>query len=203
MPLVNGLEMVPDSSVLCIEEHSGNIKSIYGIYVASEKARSGLRVNYLTLQSRDDVLKKMTQLRVAHSDNLNIIEIPPGTAKNDVLAIISKHDAPMIIIDPFSVFFAEDSFSDLSSLLFSLISTSRKGTTFLLLVDCGVLPVRQENLVRAMCDGIIQFMIVPEGDKLKHYINIPKMRGTFPQEKMLPFTVSNEGLLIDTRERHG
>jgi len=203
MPLVNGLEMVPDNSVLCIEEQSGNIKSIYGIYVASEKARSGTVVNYLTLQTRDDVLRKMASLRVPGSDNLNIVEILPGSAKHDVLALIGRPTAPLIVIDPFSVFFGEDSFSDLSSLLFSLISASRKGTTFLLLVDTGVLPERQENLVRAMSDGIIQFVIVPEGDKLKHYINIPKMRGAFPSDKMLPFTVNAEGLLIDTRERHG
>jgi len=203
MPLVNGLEMVPDNSVLCVEEQSGNIKSIYGIYVASEKARSGIPVSYLTLQTRDDVLKKMTSLRVPHSDNLNIVEIQPGTAKHDVLAVISSPPAPLIVIDPFSVFFAEDSFSDLSSLLFGMILTSRKGTTFLILVDRGVLPERQENLVRAMSDGIIQFVVVPEGDKLKHYINIPKMRGAVPSDKMLPFTVNAEGLLIDTRERHG
>ena len=203
MPLVNGLEIVPESSVLCVEEHSGNIKSIYGIYVASEKARSGTPVSYLTLQTRDDVLRRMTSLRVPHSDNLTIVEIQPGSAKDDVLAVISNPPAPLIVIDPFSIFFAEDSFSDLSLLLFGMISTSRKGTTFLLLVDIGVLPERQENLVRAMSDGIIQFVIVPEGDKLKHYINIPKMRGAFPADKMLPFTVNAEGLLIDTRERHG
>ena len=56
------------------------------------------------------------------------------------------------------------------------------------MVDCGVLPERQENLVRAMADGIIQFVVVPEGDKLRHYINIPKMRGAFPRNKMLSFT---------------
>ena len=56
---------------------------------------------------------------------------------------------------------------------------------------------------RAMADGIIQFVVVPEGDKLRHYINIPKMRGAFPRNKMLSFTLNEEGLLIDTRERHG
>ena len=203
MAFVNGLEMVPDSSVLCIEENAGNVKSIYAIYVASEWARSGTPVNYLTLQTREDVLKKMTQLKVQHSDLLSIIEIQPANAKEEVLLQISDPKAPLIIIDPFAVFFAEETFTDLNHLLYRLISTSRKGTTFLLLIDLGVLPSRQEHLVEAMSDGIIQFVIVPEGDKLKNYINIPKMRGTFPSDKMLPFTVSGEGLLIDTRERHG
>jgi len=203
MALVNGLEIIPDRSVLCIEEHSGNIKSIYAIYVATEWAKNGSRVNYLTLQTREDVMKKMALLRIPESNNLTIVEITPAHAKQEVLTQISNPGAPLIVIDPFSVFFAEDSFAELNTLLFGLISASRKGTTFLLMIDCGVLPDRQENLVRAMADGIIQFVVVPEGDKLKHYINIPKMRGEFPRNKMLSFTLNEEGLLIDTRERHG
>lgn len=203
MAFVDGLDMVPENSVLCVEEMSGNIKSIYAVYVASERARTGTHVKYLTLQTREDVHHKMTQLRIPSSDLLEIVEIQPAFAKQEVLTFINEPNAPLIVIDPFSVFFAEDSFADLSTLLFSIITTSRKGTTYLLLVDTGVLPERQENLVRAMADGIIEFTIIQEGDKLKHYINIPKMRGAFPRDKMLPFTVNAEGLLIDTRERHG
>lgn len=203
MAFVHGLEMVPDNSVLSLEEQSGNIKSIYALYVASERALQGMPSTYLTLQSREDILKTMTQLRIPASDLIRIIELPPDRARLDVIATIQGPETPLIIIDPFAVFFAEDCFSDLNNLLFSLMTASRKGTTFLLLVDTGVLPERQENLVRAMTDGVIQFVIVPEGDKLKNYINIPKMRGAFPRDKMLPFTVSAEGLMIDTRERHG
>jgi len=201
--LVNGLEILPANSVLSIEERNGNIKSIYAIYVASERARAGTPVTYITLQTKEDVLKKMDQLRIPRSDLISLVEIQPAQAKREVLNYINEPKTPLIVIDPFSVFFAEESFSDISALLFNLISTSRKGTTFLLLVDTGVLPERQENLVRAMTDGIIEFTVIQEGDKLKHYINIPKMRGEYPRDKMLPFTVNEEGLLIDTRERHG
>jgi len=203
MAFENGLEMVPDNSVLCIEEKAGNIKTIYALYIAAERAREGVPITYLTLQSREDILRTMTQLRIPCSDLIRIIELPPDQARHDILTHIQEPDCPLIIIDPFSVFFAEDSFSELRNMLFSLVTASRKGMTFLLLVDIGILPERQENLVRAMADGVIQFMIIPEGDKLKNYINIPKMRWAFPREKMLPFTVNEEGLLIDTRERHG
>lgn len=203
MAFVNGLEMVPDNSVLVMEEKNGNIKSIYALYVASERAREGLPVKYLTLRSREDILEIMAHLNIPSSDLIQVIELPPGDSRNAVLNLIRDPDARLVIIDPFSVFFAEDSFSEVNSLLFTLMTMSRKGTTFLLLMDDGVLAEREEHLVRAMTDGVIQFVIVPEGDKLRNYISIPKMRGAFPQEKMLPFTISSEGLLIDTRERHG
>ena len=203
MTLVNGIEMVPEKSVLCIEERNGNIKSIYAAYVSSEKAREGMPVTYLTLQTEEDVRRRMASLNIPDSELLTIIEILPAQAKREVLVHIREPKTPLVVIDAFSIFFAEDSLSGLNDLLIDLISASRKGTTFLLLIDTGVLPGREENLVRAMADGIIEFTILHEGDKLKHYINIPKMRGAFPRDKMLPFTVSEEGLLIDTRERHG
>jgi KaiC/GvpD/RAD55 family RecA-like ATPase len=203
MAFENGLEIVPDKSVLCIEEKTGNIKTIYALYVAAERAKEGVPVTYLTLQSREDIIRTMTQLRISCSDLIRIIELMPDQARQEILARVQQPDTPLIIIDPFAVFFAEESFSELNSILFSLMTVSRKGTTFLLLVDKGVLPERQENLVRTISDGVIQFVIVPEGDKLKNYINIPKMRWAFPRDKMLPFTVNEEGLLIDTRERHG
>jgi KaiC/GvpD/RAD55 family RecA-like ATPase len=203
MAFENGLEIVPDNSVLCIEEMVGNIKTIYALYVAAERAKGGVPVTYLTLQSREDIIRTMTQLRIPRSDLIRIIELLPDQARQEILARVRQPDTPLIIIDPFAVFFAEESFSELNSILFDLAAASRKGTTFLLLVDMGVLPERQENLVRVMADGVIRFVIVPEGDKLKNYINIPKMRWAFPRDKMLPFTVNEEGLLIDTRERHG
>ncbi len=54
-----------------------------------------------------------------------------------------------------------------------------------------------------MADGVIQITTVTEGDKVKRYLNIPKMQGAQLLEKMLPFTITDEGFLIDTRERHG
>jgi hypothetical protein len=34
-------------------------------------------------------------------------------------------------------------------------------------------------------------------------MNVLKMKGEIPMDKLIPFTVTEEGLLIDTRERLG
>jgi KaiC/GvpD/RAD55 family RecA-like ATPase len=203
MDFVSGLELVPEKSVLCIEEITGNTKSLFASLVASEQGTKGIAVNYLTLRNREEVHKQIEQLRMKVPDKLHVITLSPQNSAQDVISLIYEPEIPLIIIEAFSVFFSEYSLSDLYTLMFRMISASQNGTTFLLLVDKGVLPERHENLVRAMADGVIEFTIIPEGDKLKHYIHIPKMRGMFPLDKMLPFTVNEEGLLIDTRERHG
>ena len=203
MDFASGLEIVPEKSVICIEETSGNIKSLFASLIASEWGGKGVAVNYLTLRNPDEIQRQIEQLRLEVPEKLRVITVSPQNSSPDIISLICEPDIPLIVIDGFSVFFSEYSFSDLNALMFRMISASHNGTTFLLLIDRGVLPERHENLVRAMADGIIEFTIVPEGDKLKHYINISKMRGAFPRDKMLPFTVNEEGLLIDTRERHG
>jgi KaiC/GvpD/RAD55 family RecA-like ATPase len=203
MDFVSGMEIIPERSVICIEEDAGITKSLFASLVAAERGKRGVAVNFLTLRTREEVQKQIEQLRLKVPEKLRVITVSPQNSAQDVISLIYEPDIPLIIIDAFSVFFSEYSFSDLYTIMFRMISASQNGTTFLLLVDKGVLPERNENLVRAMADGVIDFVIVPEGDKLKHYINIPKMRGAFPIDKMLPYTVNAEGLLIDTRERHG
>jgi len=203
MDFENGLDIIPDKSVICIAENTGNIKSLFASMVSSEKAKRGIAVNYLTLRNRDEIYRQIEQLRLKAPEKLHVITLSPENSAQDIISHIYEPNIPLIIIEAFSVFFAEYSFTDLYTLMFRMILASHNGTTFLLLVDRGILPERHENLVRAMADGVIEFTIVPEGDKLKHYINISKMRGGFPWDKMLPFTVNEEGLLIDTRERHG
>ena len=203
MEFVSGIDIVPEKSVLCIKEDTGNTKSLFASLISAEQGKEGIAVNYLTLRSRDEVHQQIIHLRMKIPENLRVITLSPANSAQDVISLIYEPDIPLIIIDGFSVFFSEYSFTDLYTLMFRMISASQNGTTFILLIDRGVLPERNENLVLAMADGVIEFTIVPEGDKLKHYINIPKLRGMFPLEKMLPFTVNEEGLLIDTRERHG
>ena len=203
MDFIDGLEIVPEKCVICIEEDAGNTKSLFASLVSSERGKKGIAVNYLTLRNREEIHRQIEQLHLKVPEKLRVITISPQNSAQDVISLIYEPDIPLIVIDAFSVFFSEYSFTDLYTLMFRMISASHNGTTFLLLIDRGVLPERHENLVRAMADGVIEFTIVPEGDKLRHYINIPKMRGEFPRDKMLPFTVNEEGLLIDTRERHG
>jgi len=203
MDFVDGLEIVPEKCVLCIEEDSGNTKSLFAALVSSERGKKGIAVNYLTLRNREEIHRQIEQLNLKVPEKLRVITISPQNSAQDIITLIYEPDIPLIIIDAFSVIFSEYTFNDLYTLMFRMTLASHNGTTFLLLIDQGVLPERHENLVRAMADGIIEFTIVPEGDKLKHYINIRKMRGEFPRDKMLPFTVNEEGLLIDTRERHG
>jgi KaiC/GvpD/RAD55 family RecA-like ATPase len=203
MASVHGLDNFPEKSVILIEEDTGLAKAVYAQYIAAEAAAEGKDVCYVTARASDDIRSEMKRLRILPVKGFHIEEMhvtAPG-ALLDLLTLQGNGD--LVIVDQFSLYFLDTQLSELREGILRLITAAKTGRVFLLLMDHGVLSERHEALLRAMADGVIQITTVAEGDKLKRFLNIPKMQGAKLSEKMLPFTVSEEGFLIDTRERHG
>jgi|SRR5208283_564845 len=203
MAPVHGMDNFPEKSVILIEEDTGLVKSVYAQYIAAETAADGKKVYYITTRAAEDIYSDMKLLRILPDKGFHIEEIR-GTTPGALLDLLTLHgNGDLVIVDQFSLYFIDTSLSDFREGISRIITAAKTGRVFLLLVDRGVLPERHEALLRAMADGVIQVTTVPEGDKLKRYLNIPKMQGAQLSEKMMPFTIGDEGFLIDTRERHG
>jgi KaiC/GvpD/RAD55 family RecA-like ATPase len=54
-----------------------------------------------------------------------------------------------------------------------------------------------------MVDGVIQFRTEYIAGKINRYINIPKMKGSIPLNKMIAYNVTSQGITMDMRERVG
>jgi KaiC/GvpD/RAD55 family RecA-like ATPase len=192
------IERIPDRSIVLIEEESGVMKDFFAHKVAITSAGEGKRVMYLTSHFADDIRRDIRHYSFAIPETFQIIDgIRPGDN------VLGKCTGDLCVVDPFSSLFIDRSSADLLHLFSSMREHSRKGSSFLLVSDMGVLPPPQEQLIRALADGVIRFVSVVEGDKIKRYMRVLKMRGTIPIDKMILFTVTDEGLQIDTRERLG
>ena len=197
------MEDFPEKSVILVEEDTGLAKSIYAQYIAAEMASAGKDVCYVTDRDADgdpqpdEPAGDFTGNGFSHRRDARD---GPGRASRSAYPH-SKGD--LVIVDQFSLYFLDTSLAGFREAISRIIAAAKTGRIFLLLIDREILPERHEALLRAMADGVIQITTVAEGDKLKRYLNIPKMQGARLLEKMLPFTVTDEGFLIDTRERHG
>jgi len=197
------MDNFPEKSVILIEEDTGLAKSVYAQYISAEAAADGKDVCYITTRASEDIRSEMKRLRILPAKGFHVEEMH-GIAPGALLDHLTLHgNGDLIIVDQFSLYFLDTPVTELREGISRLITAAKTGRVFLLLLDRGVLSERHEALLRAMADGVIQVTTVSEGDKLKRYLNIPKMQGARLSEKMLPFTVSEEGFLIDTRERHG
>lgn len=205
MAAVHGMGDLPAKSVILIEEETGAVKSMYALFLASESAAEGLKVRYITSRPPEEVNREMEYLHLPKKaiESVTIEEVPQTTLKETLASVTSRSGFSLVIVDQFSLSFLAASPDEVREAMSCLSKAAQSGVIFLLLIDRGLLTGRHERLMEAMADGVIQITTVPEGDKLKRFLNIPKLKGMGLLDKMLPFTVTDEGFLIDTRERHG
>lgn len=198
MAFESGITELPENSVIMIEEDPGVVKETFILRIAVDTLTGGKKVVYLTSRLRNDILVHSKTYHIPVPENFCIID-----SFRNPKDLMQVDHGDFCVIDSFSTIFSQNDLTEMELVIQWLINESRKGTTFVLLLDTGVLPGREEQLLRAMCDGVIRFISTAEADRLRRYINIPKMRGIIPPDRMLPITISDEGILIDTRERHG
>jgi len=192
-----GLKELPEKSVLLIEEDLGCIKHIFVQKIGFEAVKTGKRVVYITPKLKEDVNRQMSMYGLKQLENFEIIE-----NFRDRGSLLDVCSGDVCIIDPFTSLFIDSDIDELINTLNSFMASSRKDNRiFLLTSDMGVIPGRAERIMRSLVDGVIQLLVAYSGDRINRFINIPKLNGTQPLDRMIPFTVGEEGIAIDTRER--
>jgi len=193
-----GVTTLPENAVIVLEEALGCTNTTYALHLAAGAAEQGKRVTYITPKYRDDVRIQMDLYRIRQFDRFAITE-----CARDADAITASCTGDFCVIDQFASFFPDADLAGLKATLSALLDLSRKKKTIILTLTTGILSDRHEQLIRSLADGVVQFLDLSEGGRIKRYINVPKMKGEIPPERMVPFSITEEGILIDTRERHG
>ncbi|WP_406657565.1 ATPase domain-containing protein [Methanolobus sp. ZRKC2] len=218
-----GLKNVPSNVVLLIEEDIGDVKSVFFHKISSDALAIGKKVYYISTRSSEKMIsEELKNIGIGNSEkNLTIIgNFSEPVALFDMCYKRHKlcnrlygdnagplhniNETDVCIIDMFSSLFIHEEVEVISEAIESLIGISRDSNiTFLLSADMGILPERAEKIIRSMVDGVIQFRTEYVGGKINRYINIPKMKGSLPLNKMIAYNVTNQGITMDTRERVG
>ncbi|SFM25581.1 RAD55 family ATPase [Methanolobus profundi] len=218
-----GLKNVPSNVVLLIEEDIGDVKSVFFRKISSDALKLGKKVHYISTRSSEkDIIEELNiPATQDHKERLTVI----GNFSDPISLLdmcYRRHklcirlygegagplhniaDADVCVIDMFSSLFIHEDVEVISETIEALIRISREANiTFLLSADIGILPERAEKILRSMVDGVIQFRTEYAGGKINRYINIPKMKGSIPLNKMIAYNVTSQGITMDNRERVG
>lgn len=197
MALVSlGFDGLPRDCLILVEEEVGDVKRVFIQMIGAEAIRQGKKVVYVTFLSREDVLKQSLAFGLKEAEQFDIVEkFGDGSRLHEFCA------GDVCIVDGYPLMNMDADGVHIINRLRSLLNLCKDGRIIMLASDKGVLPVREENAVRAMADGIIQFSVESGEDHISHFINVPKMRGQPPADKLIPFTVEETGISVDTRER--
>lgn len=199
MALEIGYKSLPKGSLIVLEEEEGDNKRIFALMLGAEAIKAGKEVVYVTTKSREDVVRRLSALGVEDAAGFKVIDKFRDRSK-----LQGSFGGDLYIVDGFSLLFSEACLHEVYSILNDLSDLSRAWERIsILTLDSGVLPEKAERMTRAMADGVIQFKAVYQEDRIKWYINIPKLIGLTPPDRMIPFGVDGGRIYIDTRERFG
>jgi len=194
-----GYNSLPKNSLLVLEEELGDNKRIFAQMLGAEAVKSGKELVYVSLMAKEDILRQLSILGVDSNAGINIRD-----KFRDRFRVTELCGGDLFIVDGFSLLFSEAHPAEVYNVLNQLADLSRVGERIIILTsDCGLLPQKSEKMLHAMADGVVQFNVVYEEDRISRYIKIPKMAGMVPQSKMLSFAVDEGRIYIDTRERFG
>ncbi|HUK38838.1 MAG TPA: RAD55 family ATPase [Methanomicrobiales archaeon] len=183
--------------LVLVEGETGSAQTIYALSVAADALAGGRKVVFITHGLREDVVRILEGFGIRGTERMEIFgEVADWRG-------VAVPDGGLAVLDSLPFFTGGETSGGMRNTLSEMIRASRPGKTILLLSEMGILPRAQEQLARAMADGVIQFLAEREGEKIRRYIHVLKMRGSLPIDRLIPFTLAHEGIKIDPRERYG
>ncbi|MBN2251315.1 MAG: hypothetical protein JW724_04505 [Candidatus Altiarchaeota archaeon] len=197
------LDRMPEKSIILIEEKIGSVEKMFLHRITFDALSAGKKVLYLAVHnSREDVLAEMSKYsfydnKVPEKEGLRIEGY--YSSLPDIAEMASGYDVCIIDPFPFLVMHKEDGY--VLDLLTQLKKLSRReDIRFFLSMDHGVSKESTENMARAMADGIIEFTEETVGRRIERFVRIPKMKGSIPSAEMLPIMLTEDGIMMDTRQ---
>ncbi|HTY52833.1 MAG TPA: ATPase domain-containing protein [Methanomicrobiales archaeon] len=196
MATILGFDFLADQRLVLVEGETGGVQAVYALSIARDALKKGRKVTYITHHDREDVLKVMD----GYALEANGMEIADNVSEWRTVPI---PEGALVVLDSLPFFSAEDTREGMRRLVSDMARAARPGRTILLLSETGILHPSHELLASALADGVVRFVAEREGEKIRRFIHVPKMRGYLPIDRMIPFTLTEQGILIDPRERYG
>jgi KaiC/GvpD/RAD55 family RecA-like ATPase len=117
---------------------------------------------------------------------------------------LSKHGVKHFrcVIDSLSSLFRTENPEDVID-LFEIIQIAARnyGGIYFFILDKGVHEERQVNTLLYLADGIFDFSTRERGSELEHVMRIQKLKNMIFSTKLIPYIISEEGLVVETTER--
>lgn len=117
---------------------------------------------------------------------------------------LSKEKVTQIrcVVDSLSSLFRTEDPEDVIDLFEIIQMAARKyGGIYFFILDRGVHEERLVNTLLYLADGIFDFSTRERGSELEHTMRIQKLRNMIFSTKLIPYSISEEGLVVETTER--
>ena len=197
MANILGFEFLAGQGLVLVEGETAGSHVVYALSIASDALKKGKQVTWVTYGRRGDILKMVEGFGMNGMEAMTIAEEVSDWKR------VALPEGGLVVLDSLPFLYGEESLNGMKKTISEMARSARPGRTILLISETGILHPAHERLARAMADGVIQLLAEREGEKIRRFIHVLKMRGSQPIDRVIPFTLSAQGILIDPRERYG
>ena len=205
-PLIEGGFPIP--SIILVSGSAGSGKTTFGFQFLMEGAKMGERGIYISTlsESWDWALRFMSTFRFfapSFVENGSIIYVDLGKELEEmnelkilqkIRVLVASHTPQRIVIDPINV--VNHYVKNYRQFLFELVTMLKEWNTVTLITGEVKEGEKYPADVGYTADGIITLIMKVEGDIIKRYVQILKMRGTSHSLSNHPLEITEEGIEV-------
>jgi len=109
-------------------------------------------------------------------------------------------DANLIIIDGLSAYLYDKTVREVIDVVKLIMTQVRQGKSFIVPLQRTILGERTSSYLNAQADSVIIVRTEITADRVLRSLQLQKMRNSYPTDKLVKFTLDENGIQVDTRE---
>ncbi len=192
--------------ITLIEEEIGAVSPILARQIATYGNAKGKRVCILDITDQKQEIQQRGVMGIRVGLARDEIESLPEGISSIPLKLVRgtlnleelKYD--LIVAESFSSYLFDKTEVEIVELLKEMRRLATQGRSFVLTSETEMLSSRVNAYIRGMSDNVVILKTEVTRDRIYRLLYIPKMKGIEPMDSPLKFTISKNGLRIDTRE---
>jgi hypothetical protein len=190
-----------------IEDETGAVGQILADQMGTYAEAGGKRVGHFSIE--EGGLAGLAD-EAAHSRPPSQSgDLPAGRAGRSTQQLLGleqryvvrgNEDLDLIIVDGLSVYLYDKTVREVIDVVKLITTHVRQGRSFIVPMQRTVLGERTSSYLKANADTVIIVRSEISADRVLRTLQLQKMRNSYPSDKLVKFTLDENGIQVDTRE---
>lgn len=189
-----------------IEDETGALSQILANQMGTYAEASGKRVGHLSIEESGlaGLAEESAMRRPTEGEDIPVGRSARGPQQllglGQRYVVRENVDLDLIILDGLSVYLYDKTVREVIDVVKLIIAQVRQGRSFLVPMERTVIGERTSSYLEAHADSVIIVRTEISADRVLRTLQLQKMRGSYPSDKLIKFTLDENGIQVDTRE---
>ncbi len=196
------------SGVSLIEEEFGTVNRILAMQAGAYALSLGKEVCYLTSEESGSSQKDQPMLpptgaqkQLPENGGSKTSSVVIGSGAS--LSFLKKMSFDVAVFPYFSNYIFGKSEVEIIEAMRAIRNIALSGRGFVVALETPILSRQNLAFLRSVSDNVLIIQVSINADRITRMLYVPKLKGTLPMDKLLKFTMEEDGIQIDTRELVG